>query len=424
MMKIRFLGASREVGRSCFEVDTAQTKFLLDCGSSNPQRGHPLQPPIRPAGKVDAILLSHAHLDHTGYIPGIFKHQHVEAYATPPSLPLSQLLWFDTLKVATIEGVSAPYSERDAKAACKYLDGINYGERFDFETGASFEFIDAGHILGSSQIIIRDSKKTLLYSGDFKMEPTRLFNGCKPAAKNIDALLIESTYYPRYHPPRKKLEQDFINSLKQGLEEGGNVLLPTFAIGRTQEILMILSAYNIRAPIYLDGMGNKTTEITQDFSSYLRSPQEFAKSLDKVYSVEKTDNKKRIAREEGAVIVATAGMLDGGPALSYLREMNQLNKGTIILSGYQAEGSNGRSLVQTGIIKDAGKKIKVRLDVKWHSFSAHAGTKDLIEYVKYVNAKKVYCVHGDEQTCIQFADFLKKQGFDATAPKAGQTLNF
>ncbi|MBI5635586.1 MBL fold metallo-hydrolase [Candidatus Micrarchaeota archaeon] len=422
-MKIRFLGACREVGRSCFEVDASETKLLLDCGTSNPVRGRPLVPPLKPNGKVDAIILSHAHLDHTGYIPGIYKHQHVEAYATPPSIPVSQLLWFDTIKVSTIEGVSAPFSERDAKQACKHMQGVNYGEQFDFESGASFKFTDAAHILGSAQVTVRDGNKTLLYSGDFKMEQTRLLEGCKPAEKNVDALLVESTYYPRYHPPRKKLEADFIDSVKQALDDGGNVLLPAFAVGRTQELMMILNAYNIRAPIYLDGMGNKTTQITSDFSSYLRSEKEFFNALDQVYSVEKTDSKKKIAREEGNVIIATAGMLDGGPALTYLREMNQLNKGTVILSGYQAEGSNGRSLIQTGVIKDDGKKTKVRINVKWHSFSAHAGTKDLIEYVKQVNPRKVFCIHGDEQTCISFADYLKKQGFDASAPKAGTVSN-
>jgi putative mRNA 3-end processing factor len=296
-----------------------------------------------------------------------------------------------------------------------------YGEPYKFYNGTQFSLHDAGHIPGSAQILVEDSGSKLLYTGDMNSEESRLQHAAVAPETDVDALIVESTYSNREHPVRKDVEKDLIEAVEEALQEG-NALIPCFAIGRTQEILLVLNAAGIDAQIYVDGMGIASSTVVSEYSSYVKNPSALNSALSQAHYIQDHTQRRKVAESKGKVIVATAGMLDGGPALTYIQKMNQSGKGAVLLTGYQVAGTNGRLLVEKGQLRDRGRTTKINLQVKAFDFSAHSGRSYLLDYIKKVNPKKVYCVHGDEPTCLQFAHELREQeGFEAFAPAAGDS---
>ncbi len=416
-MKLTFLGACRQVGRSMFQADTGSLKLLLDAGTTT-FAGDRF--PMPPKGKIDAAILSHAHMDHSGFVPQLFHKGRIPWYCTPPTLRTSNLLWRDAIKVAILRRESPYITEPLIREANKHAVQIPYAEEYEFFDGTSFELFDAGHIPGSAQVIVNSGKQKLLYTGDFNSAKTRLHNGCVPGTRSADAMIIESTYAMRNHPPRKDIETELAVCVKEAITTG-NALIPCFAIGRTLEVLMALRAKGITR-VFVDGMGVAASQIVADYPEYVSDPDAMASALASCKFVENNSARKAIGAGKGNVIIATAGMLDGGPALSYIKAMNAAGRGMVLMPGYQGAGTNGRSLVETGIISDHGIKFKINLPVKVFDFSAHAGRKELFDFVRKAEPKKVFCVHGDEATCITFASELTEQGFDATAPKLGDSV--
>ena len=400
-----------------FQADTGQLKLLLDAGTTTFQGD---RFPLSPRGKIDAAILTHSHMDHSGYVPQLFHKNRIPWYCTPPTLPTSNLLWRDAIKVA-IQRRESPYvTEKLIREANKHAVTVPFGEEYEFFDGTTFELADAGHIPGSAQVVVAAGKQKLLYTGDFNSAKTRLHDGCVPAAKGADAMIIESTYGLRNHPPRKDIETELAVNVKEVLEDG-NALIPCFAIGRTLEVLMALKAKGIKR-VFVDGMGITASQIAADFPAYVSDPDAMASALASCKFVENNSARRVIGAGRGHVIIATAGMLDGGPALSYIKAMAAAGRGRVLMPGYQAAGTNGRMLVEKGMISDRGVKFKINLPVKTFDFSAHAGRKELFDFVRKAAPEKVFCVHGDEETCLTFASELKEQGFDATAPKLGDTV--
>jgi len=343
----------------------------------------------------------------------------VPLYTTGPTQPLCSLLWADAIKVAEMRGETPAISEKEIISAEKHFASIPYEEEEELFDGTSFTLHDAGHITGSAQIVLRNAGKTLIYTGDLNSSPTRLHPAASVPENNPDLLVIESTYADRDHPPRKQVEESFIEAVNETLEEG-NVLIPCFAVGRTQEMLMVIEAAGIKAKTYVDGMGIKTSELLPDFPSYCRDPQALGRSLAKARFVQDSGERNKIASGSGKIIIATAGMLDGGPALTYLERLNKQGNGAVLLTGYQAADTNGRLLLEKSEVVDRGKRIKVNLPVKVFDFSAHSGRKQLHQYVEKMSPQKVWCIHGDEKNCELFASELREKGFDAHAPKPGE----
>jgi putative mRNA 3-end processing factor len=288
-----------------------------------------------------------------------------------------------------------------------------------YNQGIKFSFHDAGHILGSSTIRMDFGEKKVIYSGDYKGSATALHEPLKHPGE-ADVVITEGTYSLKDHQPRREAEQMLMDHIHETLDNGGNVLIPAFAIGRTQEMITIIKRYDKNIPVYVDGMGKQITKIYDKYPNYLRDFESFASAVDQCKIVENGRMRKK-ASNQGNVIVSTAGMMEGGPALQYLSQMPPNSK--VILTGYQVEGTNGRYLLDDGKIKnDMGTGfLNVDIEVEYLDFSAHAGKSELVDFVKRANPQKVVVVHSDHAK--EFAQSLKdEEGMDAVSIKTGEVI--
>lgn len=413
-MKIHCLGAGQEVGRSCFLVETDQ-RVLFDYGLkifSKHGKDKQNMLPFPYQGTIDAMFLSHAHLDHSGYIPELYSHPPFHWFGTSPTMQISSLLWADSLKIM---GEDAPYLPRHINRAENYFAPLNYDQILSLGD-TDYTFHDAGHILGSATIRATYKKKNLLYSGDFKLGETRMHKGMD-IPNEVDYLILESTYSKRNHPNRAELEQTLVSKIEETLDNGGSVLLPSFAVGRTQELISVIHAHLRGIPTYVDGMGKTVTQIYQSHEDYIKDPKAFNEATKDVIFVESSRDKKD-ATSEPSIIIATAGMMEGGPALSYLQNLNPNSK--LIFTGYNVEGTNGwRILNQNKVLID-GYELDVSVPSEYLDFSAHVGRDGLLKFVKSTNPEKIILNHGDSTP--EFAAELNALGFDAVAPKNGEVI--
>ncbi|MFH0835966.1 MAG: MBL fold metallo-hydrolase [Candidatus Micrarchaeota archaeon] len=421
-MKLSFLGGSREIGKSCVLAQAGEVKLLLDSGMKIHDHN---EPPQFKKYNYDAAIVTHAHLDHSGSLPVANRIRNIPWFASFPTVPLVELLLADAEKVAIARKNKPPFTRRELKRTMQKANALAYNQEYEFYDGTNFELFDAGHIVGSSQVLVRDDS-TLLYSGDFKLKPSRMHGGAVVPREQVDYLVMESTYATREHMERKDVERDFAEGVQKAVDDGYTALIPAFAVGRSQEILQILHAHSIKADVYLDGMSKQVSEIFSDFPSYLRNYKAFQDALRKTKFVEDVRQRRAITRKP-CVVVTTAGMLDGGPALSYLRDLNKTGSGKVFLTGFQVPKTNGNKLLKGEKLKFQGRNgnvynTKVNLPVSFFDFSAHAGKSELYEYAEKVSPEKVFCVHGDELECEALAQGLKLRGFDAVAPRVGQVF--
>jgi putative mRNA 3-end processing factor len=411
-MKLHCLGGSQEVGKSCFLLDTGELRVVFDCGMKVHDHN---EGPVIP-GKVDAGIITHAHLDHSGCAPLLYKHNTPKTFCTYPTLPIMDLLLADSEKIARSEKKQLPYTRKNVKQLEKHVSCLGYKEDYKFKEGSKFRFLDAGHIPGSAQVLFKHKKKKVLYTGDFNTGYTRLHPPAKPV--KADVLIIESTYAQRDHEPRKKVEKDFCAEVEKALDNGLTVLVPAFAVGRTQEVIEVLRA-RTNAKVFVNGMGKKVCDIIMDYPDYIKGAHNFAKAMKNTTVMRGRRDEKKAFREP-SVIVSTAGMLGGGPMLNYVNQCNENNSAVVLLTGYQVEGTNGHSLVNEGKMRFDGIEKSVRLPVKHFDFSAHSGRIQLFDYVDAVKPEKVVCVHGE--ACNDFAEELKHEGYDAYAPVIGDKI--
>ncbi len=411
-MKIECLGASGEVGRSSFVIHTDK-RILMDHGIKIFDESGEPQYPLPFSKFPDVAILSHAHLDHSGNIPSLYTQGNISWYATPPTRDFCELLWLDSMKIM---GENLPYRKTHFYKALKMWKPYFYNKPLAFGNTV-LNFYDAGHIAGSSIIDLRYENKKLVYTGDFKSEETRLHKGAE-YLEDVDTLIIESTYYEREHPPRKELEEQLMEEIYETLENGGNVLLPSFALGRTQELISVIRSHDYDIPVYVDGMGRDMTHIYLKYKNYIKNPREFSRIVKSVNFVEGIPDKKE-AVDYPSVIISSAGMMNGGPILNYLLHANHKSK--IIFTGYCVEESNGWLLQNKGyIIKD---EVELHVDLPWKylDFSAHAGRSDILNFIKHANPEKIILVHGDNTK--KFAQELRESfGYEVYAPEPGEHL--
>ena len=412
-MEVKLLGGAGEVGRSGILLK-GEKNILLDYGIKiDGKTEYPLA-----AGRVDAFVLSHAHLDHSGYAPALYHDSMPVSFGTEPTLRLAELLIEDSIKINRLKKARQRFTKNDLKRFVQRYVSYPYHAPIDFG-GYRITLYDAGHIAGSSITLVEHMKsgKRIAYTGDFKLSPQTLHLGAEKV--EADVLITESTYATREHPVREELVRLFVESVKEIVENGGTALIPAFAVGRSQEILSILYKNRLADRTYVDGMSKKATEIV------LRHP-DFSDGIDALLGAVRESTvisdpyERHGALEGGSVVVTTAGMLNGGPVLDYITRLN--SKSMIFLTGYQAEDTNGRRLLDNKPIIVDKRNYFVKTPFAFYDLSAHAGQDDLYKYIKMVNPEKVLCVHGDAESTGSLKEQLELEGLEAYAPKMGESV--
>jgi putative mRNA 3-end processing factor len=380
-MNLQFLGGGNEVGRVGIFLQSDSKKILIDYGMT------PENPPKypHPSPAVDNLFLSHAHLDHSGMIPWIVSNYETNIYSTPITSDIAHILFKDALKIADIEGHHIPYTKPDIGKALSKFQKISYGETIAVN-GLNCTGHSAGHIPGSLMFEIDNQ---ILVTGDFNTIDTHLLKGAKPVKSDI--LFLEGTYSGTDHPDRSQLEKEFLERIDDTLKKNGTVIIPAFAVGRAQELSMIL--LNSGYDIWLDGMGKKIGQIFLNHPTFLDHPTQLKNALNQVKKVYSSQMRKRALK--GEIILTTSGMLEGGPVLWYINNIADDPKAHIILTGYQVEGTNGRMLLDKQTINLFGVLKKISCQVDYFDFSAHAGHSQLVQFAKDCQPNKVVIYHSD-----------------------------
>ena len=419
-MDVKVLGAANEVGRSGFLVNCNGTNLLLDYGVMFGRRGTPPRYPLHVKPKdVDAIIITHAHLDHSGNVPSLFVSGNTDVYATPPTFDLSELLIEDMLK---IEKNSHPFDLPELNNMMKNAKEIGFKQKVT-KGNATFELRESGHVIGGSTVLVESEKKRLFYTGDIKTNGSRMLREMDLDIGEIDLLITESTYAKTEQKPRRESEKELIDFANEIMDRKGILFIPSFSVERSQEIACILRSTNFKHKIIMDGMALKVNEIMFRHPEYLRDPKVFSEAIKSATAIREHSERKR-AMGEPCVVISPAGMLVGGNAVYYLQQLSFDAKNGIALVSYQGEGTPGRKLLETGKVSTRGKDLNVTAEVKQFEFSGHADRNQLFEMMKKIKGNpKVLTVHGDSESCELFAQEIhEKFGFEAHAPAVDETI--
>ncbi|HEX9908091.1 MAG TPA: MBL fold metallo-hydrolase [Thermoplasmata archaeon] len=404
-----FLGGGQEVGRLGILLNCPGARLLFDYGMTA------TDPPLYPAPcpPIDAMFLTHSHLDHCGMIPWLTARYDISVVSTPVSREIGMLLIEDSIKIGKAEGYPEPYDSKDAKIASRKFDEISFGDTIN---AGKLQVVahSAGHIPGATMYELR-GKRTTLVTGDLHTLDTRLVSGARPV--KCDNLIMESTYSGRNHPPRMKTEYALLKKIQEVIDRKGTVIIPAFAVGRTQEMLLLLK--DTKLEYWLDGMGKSVNKIYLRYPEYVRSAKRLRQATNRSREVRNIHARSRAIR--GDVIITTSGMLDGGPVVSYIEAMREDPRSAILLTGYQVEGSNGRKLLESGTMEFRGVNERVHCEVLKYDFSAHAGHDELLAFAKGCSPEKIVLMHGDERDLL--AADLKEEGFHVLLPKNGEKFS-
>ena len=414
-MQLRFLGACQEVGRSAIAVKNTRSQILMDYGV---MINHEVEFPVHISPKdLNAVVLTHAHLDHSGLIPLFYTRSKLPVYGIEPTFKLTKVLVRDMIKLS---GYYLPFEYIDLENKMNQVVPVDYRSTFKIED-ADVTLINAGHIPGSAQIIIESDGKRILYTGDFNLVPTHLVPGADHAYNNLDAIAIESTYAGEDHPDRAESERNFVLACKEVVEKGGTVLVPAFGVGRSQEIICMLADHNFTYPIFVDGMALDAIRMLEEHPDSLKNQDQFKKAMREAEQIRNWNDRRRAARTAG-VIVSPAGMLKGGASVFYMENIAKNEDNGIFLVSYQVEGSPGRILLDEGRFILHGKTRKVTARVEKFDFSSHGGKTQLEETLKELDKRtKVFVIHGEEANCKRLADFASQElGLQTTTPRPGE----
>lgn len=454
-VRITPLGGAREVGRSCIMVEANESAVLLDCGinpgSREPGRAFPrLDTDDFRIDKLDAVIISHAHLDHCGLVPFLYKYGYDgPVYCSEPTSVLMTLLQLDYLDVTSREGGYTPFDQKNVREVVMHTIPLKYGVVTDVAPDMKLTLHNAGHILGSSivHLHIGEGLHNLVYTSDYKFGKTMLLEPASIVFPRVETLITECTYGGQgdVMPNRSTVESRLVSTVNESFKKGGKVLIPVPAVGRAQEIMMVLdnqmkNGSLMEAPIYIDGMISEATAIHTAYPEYL-SKEIRDKILHQDVNPFQSDyfvNVNHPSEREGiiaggpSVILATSGMLEGGPAVDYLRLMAADERNTVIFVSYQIEGTLG-SRIRNGtkditLFGPKGKVEAVKLAVTVESlegFSGHSDRNQLIEFVRRISSRpsRVIVNHGEYRKCDQIAGGISALfRIKATAPENLETI--
>ena len=440
-VRITALGGVQEVGRSAFLLQTRESNVLLDCGvnpgSSRPFEAFPrFDNPAFELESLDAVVISHSHLDHCGLVPFLYKYGYDgPVYCSAPTSNLMTLLQLDYLDVAGKQGTTPFYDQKDVRECVLHTLPLRYGVVTDIAPDVRLTLHNAGHILGSSMVHLHvgEGLHNVVYTGDYKYSRTMLLEAATTEFPRVETVITESTYGgpDDVMPSRVEAEERLTSIVNQTLERKGKVLIPVPAVGRAQEIMLILDGYMKRglmkeAPVFIEGMISEATAIHTAFPEYLG--REVRNSIlhdginpfqsDYFTIVEHPSVRQEIIEGQPCIIMATSGMLEGGPVIEYFKSLADNENNTVVFVSYQIEGTMGRR-VQKGLnevmlMTAEGKMdvVKVRLRVdSIEGFSGHSDRRQIFNYVTHLRPKpeRVVVCHGERAKCLSMANFIERR---------------
>ena len=375
-MEVKVLGAAREVGRSAFQVNCDGANLLLDYGVmfGSPRGSPPTYPLHVKPRDIDSVIITHAHLDHSGCVPSLFVSGNCNVYATPPTFDLSKLLIKDMLK---IEKNSHSFDIPELNNMMQHAKQIQFKEKI-VRGDTKFELRSSGHVLGGSTVLVESDKKKLFYTGDINLRGSRMLPPADLDIGDVDLLITESTYSQEKQTPRSKSEHDFLEFANEVMDRKGILFVPSFSVERSQEIACVLENANFKHRVIMDGMALKVNEIILKHPEYLKEPEIFKDVLDRVVAIDEHRQRKN-ALSEPCVVISPAGMLGGGNAVYYLQQLAFDDKNGIALVSYQGEGTPGKKLLDTGKVSTKGKEMHVTAQVKQFQFSGHADRDSVLD---------------------------------------------
>lgn len=448
------LGGFQEVGRSAILLQTKESRILLDCGinpgATNPTSAYPrLSSDAFNLKLLDAVVISHAHLDHCGFLPFLFKYGYDgPVYCSEPTASLMTLLQLDFLDVARAQGSIAPYDQKNVRETVLHTIPIKEGTVTDISPDIRLTLHNAGHILGSTIVHLHmgEGLHNLVYTGDFKYGRTMLLEPAVANFPRVETLVVESTYGASddQMPSRKDVEDHFVSVVNSTLEKGGKVLIPVPAVGRAQEIMLVLDGYMRQkllkeAPVYIEGMITEATAIHTAYPEYLAREvrdQIFRQGVnpfqsDYFVTVKDASVRDEILQGGPCVILATSGMLEGGPSVEYFKEMAADDRNILVFVSYQIEGTLGRRL-QRGMSEasmlENGRVQLVSVNMGIGSiegFSGHSDRKQILNYLRRISPKpeRVLVNHGEKSKCLSMASAIHRDfGVETRAPEVLETM--
>jgi KH/beta-lactamase-domain protein len=453
-VRVTFLGSSRQVGRSAILVKTRESQILLDCGI-NPGSRRPIQSYPRidveefDLKNLDAVVITHAHLDHCGFLPYLYKYGYSgPVYCSEPTANVMTLLQSDYIDVTRKEGNVPPYSPEDIFEVILHTIPLSYGEVTDVSPDVRLTLHNAGHILGSSLVHLHIGKglHNIVYTGDFKYGPTALLQPASTYFPRVETLIMEATYGnpDNVAPSRDETDAEFVD-IANNILKGGKVLIPVPAVGRAQEILMVINKYMqsgdlVEVPVYIEGMISEATGIHTAYPDYLSHEirdQILKQGVNPFESdyftvVKQHDSRDEIVEGGPCIIMATAGMMEGGPVIDYFKRLAPYDENGMIFVSYQVTGTMGQR-VQSGmgsaqVYNQEGKLEVINIDMSVQTvegFSGHSDRRQLVNYVRRLRPqpKRVFVVHGEESKCENLARAVSKmRGVRGHAPRLLDTF--
>ncbi len=447
------LGGVKQVGRSCFIVMTSESKIMLDCGI-NPGENNAIDAYPRidwfdfKLEDLDAIIISHAHIDHQGFLPTLFKYGYDgPVYCTEPTLPLMNLLQLDSVKISQNNGVYCSYEIRDINEIIKHCITLPYGKPTDISPDTTITLNNAGHIMGSATVHLNISgAHNILYSGDYKYAKTQLLDSAVSNYPRVETLITESTYGASTDlmPDQRVVYNSFTENINQTLTNGGKVLIPVPAVGRAQEIMLVLDKEMkegrlIEAPIYIEGMISEASAIHMSYAHYLgqevrRSVSQGINPFQSEYFTVVNGWGKRdevLKDQNPAIIMATSGMLEGGPSVEYFKEIATKENNKMIFVSYQINGTLGRRVLdgntnEVSMMEKTGKVKVIPLKCKTQKidgFSGHSDFNQILNFVSRTKPKRVLVNHGERTKSENTASTIyNKLGIRSSVPDNREIL--
>jgi hypothetical protein len=452
-IRVSYLGGGRQVGRSCLFLQTPESRILLDCGINvaSDEKAYPyLEAPEFDINQLDAVIVTHSHLDHSGFVPYLFKFGYRgPVYCTEPTRDVMALLALDFIKIQRSEGKDPIYDTDDIKEMVKHTITLDYEEVSDVTPDVRITLYNAGHILGSSMVHmhIGNGLHNLLYTGDMKYGKTMLLEPAVTHFPRLETLMIEATYGGKENvlPPRHKPEEECKEIIKQTIKRGGKVLIPVLGTGRAQEVMVLIESMVRRGlldkiPVYIDGLVWDITAIHTAYPEYLnnvvrklifhKDQNPFLSDIFKRVGSQK--ERMQVIEEEGpCVVIATSGMLVGGPSVEYLKHFADNHKNSMMFVCYQGEGSLGRRIQKGEKEFNLGSTAKpemlnIKLEVHTiEGFTGHSGRNELMNFVSRCEPrpKKIIVNHGENSKCLDLASSLHKSyRVETNAPRCLETV--